>query len=160
MICWLFHTKPLLNQCWFCQVAPYVQTPMKFFHNTVISIPGNTLENTMWNMAAIVVRPSCINDFQLNIFSLRQNCYHFTDNSFKCIFLNENVWISLKMSLKFVPKFWINSIPPLGQIRLGTDQVTSHYLNQWWLVYWGTYVSLSLNEFRKTKYLLWNDWRN
>ena len=26
------------------------------------------------------------------------------DNIFKCIFLNENVWIFIKMSLKFVPK--------------------------------------------------------
>ena len=29
---------------------------------------------------------------------------------------------------------------------LGTVQVTSHYLNQWWLVYWCIYASLSLNE--------------
>ena len=26
------------------------------------------------------------------------------------------------------------------------DQATSHYLNQWWLAYWRTYVSLGLNE--------------
>ena len=29
---------------------------------------------------------------------------------------------------------------------LCTSQGTSHYLNQWWLVYWGIYVSLGLNE--------------
>ena len=29
---------------------------------------------------------------------------------------------------------------------LGTVQGTSHYLNQWWLVYWRIYASLSLNE--------------
>ena len=29
---------------------------------------------------------------------------------------------------------------------LGADQVTSHYLNQWWFVYWRIYVSLGLNE--------------
>ena len=28
----------------------------------------------------------------------------------------------------------------------GTDQATSHYLNQWWLVYWRIYASLGLNE--------------
>ena len=32
---------------------------------------------------------------------------------FKCIFLNENVWNSLKISLKFVPKVRINNIPAL-----------------------------------------------
>ena len=29
---------------------------------------------------------------------------------------------------------------------LGTDQATSHYLNQWWLIYWCIYASLGLNE--------------
>ena len=35
---------------------------------------------------------------------------------FKCIFLNENVLILIKISLKFVPKGPINSIPALVQI--------------------------------------------
>ena len=38
------------------------------------------------------------------------------DDIFKCIFLNENVWISIKISLKFVPKGLINNIPALVQI--------------------------------------------
>ena len=29
---------------------------------------------------------------------------------------------------------------------LGADQATSHYLKQWWLVYWRRYASLDLNE--------------
>ena len=29
---------------------------------------------------------------------------------------------------------------------LGAVQATSHYLNQWWLVYWCIYTSLGLNE--------------
>ena len=32
---------------------------------------------------------------------------------FKCIFLNENVLIAIKISLKFVPKGQINNIPAL-----------------------------------------------
>ena len=35
---------------------------------------------------------------------------------FQCIFLNENLWISIKISLKFVPKGLINTIPALFQI--------------------------------------------
>ena len=38
----------------------------------------------------------------LNILRPRQNGCHFADNIFKCIFLNENVWISLEISLKFI----------------------------------------------------------
>ena len=45
-----------------------------------------------------------------------QNGRHFPDDMFKCIFLNENIWISLKTSLKFVPEVRINNIPSLVQI--------------------------------------------
>ena len=43
----------------------------------------------------------------------RQNGCHLPDDIFKRIFLNENVWISLKISLKFVPKVPINNVPAL-----------------------------------------------
>ena len=52
----------------------------------------------------------------INTLRLRQNGRHFADDIFKCIFLNENVWISLKISLKFVPMGPINNIPALVQI--------------------------------------------
>ena len=51
-----------------------------------------------------------------NTLRPRQNGRHFADDVFKCIFLNENVWISIKISLKFVPKGPINNIPSLVQI--------------------------------------------
>ena len=58
-----------------------------------------------------------------NTLRPRQNGSHFADDIFKCIFLNENIWISIKISLKFVPKGPINNIPALDQImawrRLG-----------------------------------------
>ena len=46
----------------------------------------------------------------------RQNDRYFAENIFKCIFLIENVWISIKMSLKPVPWGQINNIPSLVQI--------------------------------------------
>ena len=46
----------------------------------------------------------------------RKSGRHITDDIFKCIFLNENVWILIKISLKFVPKGPINNIPALVQI--------------------------------------------
>ena len=55
----------------------------------------------------------CIN---INSSSPGQDGRHFADNIFKCIFLNENVWISIKISLKFVPGCRINNIPALVQI--------------------------------------------
>ena len=44
------------------------------------------------------------------------NGRHFADAIFKCIFFNENVWILIQISLKFVPKGPINNIPALVQI--------------------------------------------
>ena len=41
------------------------------------------------------------------------NGRHFPDDIFKSIFLNENVLISIKISLKFVPKGQISNIPAL-----------------------------------------------
>ena len=51
-----------------------------------------------------------------NTLRPRQNGRHFADDIFKCIFLNENVWISLNISLNFAPRFRINNIPALLQI--------------------------------------------
>ena len=56
---------------------------------------------------------SCVH---INTLRPRQNGRHFADDIFKCIFLNENVWISIGISLKFVPRGPINNIPALVQI--------------------------------------------
>ena len=52
----------------------------------------------------------------INTLRPRQNGRHFTDDIFKCIFLYENVWIPIWISLKFGPKGPINNIPALVQI--------------------------------------------
>ena len=54
--------------------------------------------------------------WQLNTLSPRQNGRLFADNTFKHIFFNENVGISIKISLKFVHKCPINNIPAFDQI--------------------------------------------
>ena len=81
---------------------------------------------------------------------------HFADAISKCIFLDDSIWISLKISLKFVPKHRINKIPALVQIMVGTDQATRHYLNQWWSVYWRIYASrCGCNLYLKIFKLIW-----
>ena len=63
-----------------------------------------------------------------NTLRPRRNGQHFPDDDFKRVFSNENIWISIKISLKFIPKGPIKNIPALVQIM---DLVPSHYLNQW-----------------------------
>ena len=57
------------------------------------------------------LRSQCINTLRP-----KQNGRHFPDDIFKWIFLNENVWISINISLKFVPRGPINNIPTLVQV--------------------------------------------
>ena len=57
-----------------------------------------------------------LSDAVINTSRLRQNGRHFQDDIFKCIFLNEYIWISIKISLQFVPSGPINNIPALVQI--------------------------------------------
>ena len=52
----------------------------------------------------------------VNTLRPRQNGRHFADDIFKCIFLNENVWISITISLNCFPQGPINDIPALIQI--------------------------------------------
>ena len=48
----------------------------------------------------------------------KQNGRHLPDDIFKYILLNENAWIPIKISLKFVPKGPTNNIPVLVQIMV------------------------------------------
>ena len=52
----------------------------------------------------------------INTLRPRQNGRHFADDIFKWIFLTENVWILINISLKFVPMVQINDIPAFVQI--------------------------------------------
>ena len=53
---------------------------------------------------------------RLNQLRPRQNGRHFPDDIFKWIFLNENVRISINISLKFVPRGPFNNVPTLVQV--------------------------------------------
>ena len=56
------------------------------------------------------------NKITVNSLRPRPNRRHFADDIFRCIFENENEWISPRISLKFVPKVRIDNIPALVQI--------------------------------------------
>ena len=109
-------------------------------HQVIIGSLGNGLVLDR-RQRVILFKPQSVNTLRPG-----QNGRHFPDNIFKCIFSNENAWISITFSFKFVPNV---RIPAIGSdIWFDADQAASHYLNQWWLVYWRIYVSLGLNELR------------
>ena len=79
-------------------------------HIPMDSFSGNVLDTLT------VLENYTFRDLSVNTLRPRQNGRHFTDDIFKRIFLNENILIPIKISLKFVPKGSINIIPALVQI--------------------------------------------
>ena len=64
-----------------------------------------------WDAYGVFSPHDCFNSLRP-----RQNDRHFPDDTFRRIFLNENLWTLLKISLKIFPKVRINNIPALVQI--------------------------------------------
>ena len=88
---------------------------LNIYEFKVLSVTAISLWGSEWwwsGLLWVVLSPL----LGLNTLRTRQNGRHFADNTFKRIFLNENVWISFKNSLKFVLYSPINNIPALVQI--------------------------------------------
>ena len=91
--------------------------------NSFIFIHENAFENVVCEMVVILSRSQYVNTMRP-----RESEHHFADDAFKYIFLNENLWIPIKISLTFVSTGPFNDIPPLLQImacRLGGDKPLS-----------------------------------
>ena len=114
--CWRCANQPLLCQQLAMGLRPFSILCWTNSMNLVWSIAGTSSDsnfklsdlssvycNTVWSSLFNTLRP-------------RQNGRHFADDIFKCIFLNENVCIPIKISLKFVPECPNNNIPALVQI--------------------------------------------
>ena len=118
-------------------LRPYCCSHYRCFGNQETNWPGTVRRWTKWsallslpyktqlqldskNHATNLTRANFIklngdamNSTRFNTFRSRQNGRYFTDDIFKCIFLNENVWNCIEISLKCVPKHPINTIPAL-----------------------------------------------
>ena len=101
------------------------------------AVSASTLTSHKWYYTTYIWH------YSFNTLRPRRNRRHFADDIFKCIFLNENEWISLRISLKFVPKGPINNIPALVQImawrRSGDKTLPEAMVVR-------LYASLGLNE--------------
>ena len=86
--------------------AKYVSSTKKSYHDYFAPKWTATFENTGRHSL----------NYPFNTLRPRQNGRHFTEDLFKYIILNENIWISIKISLKFVPKVPINNNAVLVQV--------------------------------------------
>ena len=62
------------------------------------------------------VRTRQESDSVINTLRPGQNGRYCADDTFKCLLFNQNILISIRISLEFVPKGPINHIPALDQI--------------------------------------------
>ena len=90
----------------------------------------------------------------LNTLRPRQNGRHFADDILKHIFLNEIIWIPIKISLKFVPKGSINKIPALVQI-MAWRRPGDKPLSEPMVVNLPTHICVTRPQWVKMIYLFW-----
>ena len=86
-----------------------------------------------------------INLWKFNTWTPIQYGHHFPGDIFKCIFSNENVWISIKISPKIVPKCPTNNIPALVQIMTWHQPGDKPLSEPMTVNFWRIYASLCLN---------------
>ena len=90
----------------------------------------------------------------VNTLRPRENGRHFPDDIFKWIFLNDNVWISINISLKFVPRGPINNIPTLVQV-MAWRRPGDKPLFEPMMVRLPTHICFTRPQWVKTGYYLW-----
>ena len=79
-----------------------------------ISSPRGSAKYQIYIFLLVIDIPGSLG--AINTLKPRQNGRYFADDIFKYIFLNENVWIPIKISLKFVARDLIDNILALVEI--------------------------------------------
>ena len=95
-----------------CNAWSLTWLKLKSCHMTVINVP---LKICFWH-CWLLCRWHRVIKMCVNTLGPRQGGRHFPDDNFKCIFLNEDVWIFIKISLNCVSKGPTNNIRALVQI--------------------------------------------
>ena len=136
----------------------HIQKPMpspKMQPSSNIMIPRAAMEpGERHSYHKLLFRESSILGFSSILFTLNtlrpgQNGCHFPDNIFKCISMNENIWISIKISLKVVSEVPINDIPALVQI-MAWHRPGDKPLSESMLVSLLTYICITGPQWVKT----------
>ena len=96
-----FHLQEINHLCFHLNVFYFVRDDL--IGKQIYQLGGEWRQASSWTKFATII-DVCVTWTQIvNTLRPKQNGRHFADGIFKCIFLNENAWISLKISLKFVP---------------------------------------------------------
>ena len=111
------NNSPLITCAYLCNHL----TELEVIHVVYKSLNTKGINNILWELCEIKVWALGWRCWKwpignINTLEPRQDGRRFPDDIFKWIFLNEIIWISIKISLKFAPMGPINNIPALVQI--------------------------------------------
>ena len=109
-----------------------------------LEVVASLVPSVGWWLGVRQTTGSCVlAGVDINTLRPRQNGRHyFTDDTL--IFLNE---LHIKFHWNLFLRVYLTIFHHWFRQWLGAFQAPSHYLNQWWQLYWGIYVSLGLNKF-------------
>ena len=119
--------------------------PVNFPHKWPVTRKMFPFGDVIMSMVIVDVIMLC-RQSQINALRPRRHGRYFPDDIIKCIFVCENVWISIKISPKCVSQGTMNSIPALVQIMAWRRPGDNPLSEPWWLVCWRIYASLGLSE--------------
>ena len=141
MACHLIGAKPSPEPILaYCQLDTWEQISVKFQSE----LDHSHSRKLIWKCLP-EWRPFCPGGNELRP---RQNGCNFTDNIFKCIFLNETFLILSKISLKFVPEGPIDNTPALVQIM---DWCQAIIWSSDGIVNWCIYAPVGPNQLISSK---------
>ena len=138
--CWYNFLTEVKHKCNFCELysSPLLSSPLYAY---ILDCPGafsdaacSNLHNRCGGIRVPVYRDRrwVTIHVQFNSSPPRQFGGKIADDIFKRIFVNENDWMSIKISLKFIHEGPIDNKSVLVQVMAWRRQATSHYLNQCW----------------------------
>ena len=115
---------------------------------TILDHARMTLNCIYWAIPYICVISVQSDTFFVCLFNSSppgQNGWHFSDDIFRCIFMNENICILIKISLKFVPK------GPIDNSLALVYRQQAIIWNNADPIHWRIYVTLGGDELTRTK---------
>ena len=142
---WLKHVGNKTN----CQ--QYLHTT---YSNVFSLIEHDTVESIICEFHSCLLYHTHSNQFNVWIDTLRpsKNGRYFAEYMFKCIFVNESVWISIMIRLKFVSNVPINNILALVQI-MGWCRPGDKPLSKPMMVWLPTHICITRPQGAK----VWNE---
>ena len=105
-------TSHYLNQCGPRSMSPYGATGPQWVKPFRLS----AIRQHSITWANVDPDPCHLDHNELTHWGQDKMAAFFPDDIFKWIFFNENVWISINISLKFVPRGLINNIPAIKKL--------------------------------------------